>query len=560
VKFLLNTILVIICAGNLIACGGGGGEKTKVIEPVVEPPVEPPVVPKPAVDHSGLAPLLAESILPEEYLSGGAATVFVDNKDAFGSRPKMVTDNFKHDGFFTAGDHLFRTKHTDIGPLLNNPVCQNCHISDGRGQLPSSPEQPMLSMLFKLGDETGAADPIYGNQLQPFAVQSFDGGDITSGLPVHNGSINGDELYGEAYPYVEYESIAGAYPDGKSFELRAPIYKIRDLSFGPFSEKIRISPRLAPGVYGAGLLGAIPAENIIALVDENDANDDGISGRASMVTSAITGETVLGRFAYKAQNPTVLQQIAGAYQGDMGITTSVFTAEPCEEHQVSCHFVAEQEIKTDASTDVSDKELALVEFYSRVLGVPARRGYDQTNKVWSDDISKGRELFFAANCIGCHTPRHVTGEAVGSVLGELTLLSLEPDAQPIELLSAQTIFPYTDLLLHDMGGSCAVTRETVDQQSCTSGPECLYVQRCQGLADDLIQGDASGTEWKTPPLWGIGLVQTVNPNSTFLHDGRARTIEEAILWHEGEALASKNNFMQLTEIERQQLLAFVESL
>ena len=553
-KFLLNIILVGFCLGNLIACGGGS--TTKIVEPVIKPPVPP----QPVVDHSGLTPLTGDTILPEEYLTGGAATVFVDNKDAFGSRPRMITDNFKHDGFFTAGDHLFRTKHTDIGPLLNNPVCQNCHISDGRGQLPISPEHPMLSMLFKLGDETGAADPIYGNQLQPFAVQSFDGGDISAGLAVYDGSINGDELYGEAYPYVEYKTITGEYPDGNSFELRAPIYKIRDLSFGPFTEQIRFSPRLAPGVYGAGLLGAIPIKNLLALVDENDADGDGVSGRASMVTDVISGETVLGRFAYKAQNPTVLQQISAAYQGDMGITTSVFTAEPCEKNQESCHFVAEREIKTDASTDVSDKELALVEFYSRVLGVPARRGYDATNNVWHEDISKGRELFFAANCIGCHTPRHITGEAAGSVLGELTLLSLEPNAQPIELLSNQEIFPYTDLLLHDMGGSCSITRETADEQLCSDGAECLYVQRCQGLADDLIQGDASGTEWKTPALWGIGLVQTVNPNSTFLHDGRARTIEEAVLWHEGEALTSKNNFMKLSESERLQLLAFVESL
>jgi len=552
-QLIYKVIQVTVIIGSLSSCGGS----SKKAPPIV---IEPPIPPAPTLDHSGLTPMTADIILAQEYLAGGEATVFVDNENAFGTRPRMIKENFKQDGFFTAGDHLFRTKHTDIGPLLNNPVCQNCHISDGRGKLPSSPEQPMLTMLLKLADETGIADPIYGDQLQPFAVQSFDGGDINLGLAVYDGSLNGNELVGEATPYIQYEIISGVYPDGNTFELRSPIYRIKNLSFGDFTDNIRFSPRLAPGIFGVGLLEAIPQENIIALVDGDDHDNDGISGRASMVTDAINGEQTLGRFAYKAQNPSVLQQVAGAYQGDMGITTSVFNEEPCTEQQLSCDFIAEQEIKVAAATDVSDKELALVEFYNRVLGVPARRGYDENNEQWEDNITTGRKLFFESNCIGCHTPRHVTGEAAGSVLGELTLLSLEPNAQPIALLSEQTIFPYTDLLLHDMGGACAVTRETIDGQMCSGGAQCEYVQRCQGLADDLIQGNASGTEWKTPPLWGIGLVQTVNPQATFLHDGRARTIEEAILWHDGEASNSKNNFMQLSLTERQQLLSFVESL
>ena len=553
-KELINKVVIVMfIASSLGACGGS----SKSNEP---PIVVPPTPPVPVVDHSGLTPLSADIILIEEYLTGGDATVFVDNQDAFGTRPQMIKTNFKQDGFFTAGDHLFRTKHTDIGPLLNNPVCQNCHISDGRGELPSSQTQPMLTMLFKLADETGAADPIYGNQLQPFAVQSFDGGDINLGLAVYDGSLNGNELVGEATPYIEYEIISGTYPDGSTYQLRSPIYRIKDLSFGDFTNNIRFSPRLAPAIFGVGLLEAIPADNILALVDALDKDNDGISGRASMVTDALSGEEMLGRFAYKAQNPTVLQQVAGAYQGDLGITTSVFGDEPCSEQQLSCNFIAEQEIKTADKTDVSDKELALVEFYNRVLGVPARRGYDTNSELWQDDITAGRKLFFQANCVGCHTPRHVTGEAAGSVLGELTLLSLEPDAQPIALLSGQTIFPYTDLLLHDMGGSCVVTRELADGQLCTGGAQCEYVQRCEGLADDLIQGDAGGTEWKTPALWGIGLTKTVNPQATFLHDGRARTIEEAILWHDGEAENSRNSYMQLSQSERQQLLQFVESL
>ena len=550
---LINKIVVVILVTSFLGACGGSSKKA---EPVIVIPPTPIVL----LDHSGLTPLSEDIILIEEYLVGGDTTVFVTNKDAFGTRPEMIKRNFQQDGFFTAGDHLFRTKHNDTGPLLNNPVCQNCHISDGRGELPSSKTEPMLTMLFKLADQTGAKDPIYGDQLQPFAVQSFDGGDINLGLAVYDGSLNGNELVGEATPYIEYTTLSGQYPDGSSYQLRSPVYRIKDLSFGEFIEGIRFSPRLAPGVHGVGLLEAIPAENILALVDASDEDNDGIFGRASMVTDVITGETVLGRFTYKAQNPSVLQQVASAYQGDMGLTSSIFVDEPCSDQQLSCNFIAEQEIKTADNTDISNKELALVEFYNRLLGVPARRGFDTNSEEWGADIVQGRKLFFTSNCVGCHTPRHTTGIALGSVLGELTLLSLEPDAQPIEVLSEQTIFPYTDLLLHDMGGSCAVTRERVNGESCTGGAECEYVQRCDGLADDLIQGDASGTEWKTPPLWGIGLVQTVNPEATFLHDGRARTIEEAILWHEGEALNSKNAFMQLSQIERQQLLQFVESL
>ncbi len=551
-----KVVLGLVVSLSLIACGGGSSGGAKPTEPVVEPPK-----PAPVIDHSGLAPLTADEIDELEYLAGGDATLFVADEDAFSTRPQAIADNFQHDGFFTSGDHLFRTPHSDIGPLLNTGTCQGCHENDGRGVVPKTPSDAMLSMLVKLGDDTGAADPVYGDQIQPFAEQSFTSSDFASGLPVHNGSLNGTELYGEAFPFVEFQIIEGQYPDGTDYQLRKPIYKVRDLSFGPFKSDIHFSPRVAPQAFGVGLLAEIPSENILKLVDENDADGDGISGRASMVTEAVSGEQKLGRFAYKAQNPTVLQQTAGAYNGDIGISTSVFSGESCTEQQIACQMVAEQETKVGSDVDFSDRELALVEFYTRVLGVPARRGYDADNDIWQDDIKAGRQLFFNSNCIGCHTPRHVTGVAPGSVLGELTLTGLEENAEPIALLSEQTIFPYTDLLLHDMGGSCQVTRETIDQQSCNDdGEQCLYVQRCDGLADGLIQGDASGSEWKTPALWGLGLVQTVNAESTFLHDGRARTIEEAILWHGGEAQASKESFMALSQTERQQLLDFLGSL
>jgi CxxC motif-containing protein (DUF1111 family) len=548
---------VVVAFAFLTACGGGGGSDAQPTAPVVVSPTPDPV---PELDHSGLTPLEASVIDNAEYLSGGDATLFVTNEDAFSTRAEAITDDFTLDGNFTSGDHIFRTPHEGAGPLLNTSNCQGCHLNDGRGVLPKSINEPFTSMLVKIGDNFGAPDPIYGDQLQTFAEQSFSTSDFNSGWPSYNGSINGDVLVGEAYTYIEFEEISGSYPDGSSYSLRNPIYKTKDLSFGDFTADIRFSPRVAPQVFGVGLLEAIPEAYILALADDNDTDNDGISGRASMVTDAITNGSRLGRFAYKAQNPSVLQQVAGAYRGDIGITSSIFIEEPCTDAQVACITVAERESKVADQADISDLELAQVEFYNRVLGVPARRGFDSVNAQWDTDIAAGRQAFFETGCIGCHTPRHITEEAAGSVLGEISFSGLEENAAPIKMLSNQTIFPYTDLLLHDMGGSCEVTRETAGEQSCTSGEECMYVQRCEGLADGLTQGMASGTEWKTPALWGIGLVQTVNADATFLHDGRARTIEEAVLWHGGEAQNSLTAFKQLNSGQRSQVLAFIESL
>jgi CxxC motif-containing protein (DUF1111 family) len=552
----LQPFKVAVVLAFLTACGGGGSDK-KVSLPVV---VAPTPNPEPVLDHSGLTPLEATTIDNAEYLSGGNATLFISDEDAFSTRPDPVADDFTLDGNFTSGDHIFRTPHEDAGPLLNTSNCQGCHLNDGRGVLPNSIDQPFTSMLVKIGDSLGAPDPIYGSQLQTFAEQSFSTSDFTSGWPSYNGSINGDVLVGEAYTYIEFEEITGNYPDGTTYSLRNPIYKTKDLSFGDFTTDIRFSPRVAPQVFGVGLLEAIPEEYILALADNNDSNSDGISGRASMVTDLSRNETRLGRFTYKGQTPSVLQQGAAAYQGDMGITSSLFPDEPCSEAQTACLTVAEREKKVGDQYDISDLEMAQVEFYNRVLGVPARRGFDNINAQWDTNIAAGRQQFFEVDCIGCHTPRHITAQAPGSVLGEISFSGLQENAAPIEMLSNQTIFPYTDLLLHDMGGSCAVTRETADEQSCSTGEECMYVQRCEGLADGLTQGMASGTEWKTPALWGIGLVQTVNPAATFLHDGRARSIEEAVLWHGGEAQSSLTAFKQLSSEQRSQVLAFIESL
>ncbi|MBO1254269.1 c-type cytochrome [Alteromonas sp. 5E99-2] len=560
---MYKKLIVIACSSTLLfACGGGGSDDDSTATPVPTPDPVPsdPVPTDPVVDHSGLEPLDSSTPLAQEFLSGGDTSVFLANAQAFETRPDAIAADFSLDANFTSGDLLFRSSHTNIGPLLNSNSCQGCHLNDGRGVLPASNDDPFVSILMKLSDSNGNADPTYGSQLQTFAEQSFTTSDFQSGFPVFDGSVNGDALFGEAFPFIVFEEVTGTYPDGQTYSLRQPTYRVKTLSYGPFVDDIQFSPRIAPQVFGAGLLGAIPAENILSLVDESDEDNDGISGKASIVSDLFTGEDTLGRFGYKAQTTSVLQQTASAYLGDMGITTSVFPDENCTDAQIACLQRAQEETEVDDVTDFADLELAFVEFYNRVLGVPVRRGFDEANAVFDDNLVAGRELFFDANCTGCHTARHVTGEAAGSVLGELSLVGLSDGAEPIEILSNQVIYPYTDLLLHDMGGSCEVTRETLEGLACSAGEECQYVQRCDGLADGVAQGDAFGSEWKTPPLWGIGLVQTVNASSTFLHDGRARTIEEAILWHGGEAEQSKQRFMNFTADERADLLAFVESL
>jgi CxxC motif-containing protein (DUF1111 family) len=555
-EFILLGFLLL----TLNACGGGSsdGGSQSIDPPVTPTPPSPPA--QPTTDHSGLTPLSAEAPEPGESQSGGAATVQRDDEDAFSFRPDAVAQDFRLDANFTQGNFIFRSAHEDFGPLLNTSSCQGCHLNDGRGVLPNSPDDPFTSTLVKIGVTSGAPDPVYGDQIQTFSEQSFSTSDVTSGLPVFDGSLNGDELFGEAFTSIEFEAVNGTYADGTTYELRRPIYRFRDLSFGPFADDIQFSTRVSPQVFGSGLLEAIPQENIMNLVDEEDANGDGISGRPSIVEDFTTGETLLGRFSYKAQSASVLQQTIAAYRGDIGITSRFLPEENCTDAQIACQNAALRENQVGDDVDITDRELALVEFYTRTLAVPVRRGFDTNTNTFEENIVQGRRLFFESGCVGCHTPRHVTGELAGSTLGEVTITGLDPEAEPIEVLSNQTIYPYTDLLVHDMGGSCSITRETDAGLSCEAGSECLYVQRCEGLADDLIQGDVSGSEWKTPALWGLGLVQVVNANATFLHDGRARTIEEAVLWHGGEAQNARDQFTRLDSQDRQLLLAFLESL
>ncbi|MEM8983703.1 MAG: di-heme oxidoredictase family protein [Pseudomonadota bacterium] len=554
-KLLGRIVLTAAALAAVTACGGGGSGGAG---PVTQNPVPPPPTPTPPTN---VVPPLTSA----ERFSGGAAGTTVSNDQAFSQAPPAIQQNFVADGNFKSGNAIFRNDHDGQGPLLNAATCQGCHIRDGRGRVPPDTNTAFDSMFLRVSlgndaDNAAIPDPSYGTQLQTFGAISFEGGDPTVGLSRFGAGAT--EAIGEGFAFIEYEPVNGQYDDGATFELRRPIYKVRELSYGDFADGVLLSPRIGAQMIGLGLLGAVSDADILSREDPNDADADGISGRANRVLDPTTATERVGRFGYKATTASVLHQSISAYNGDIGVTSSINDQEPCAPNQASCFNAALLEPNQfPGDVDISDLELAFVEFYSRLLAVPDRRGFDSATNEWDSAIVAGRSLFFESGCGGCHTQSLTTGTAAGSVLGEINLNTLEPDAEPIGVLSDQTIYPYTDLLLHDMGGDCdPVVREGVNGSSCSAGDNCTWVLRCSGLADGRPDLLASGVEWRTAPLWGLGLVQTVNPNATFLHDGRARTIEEAVLWHGGEADASLTAFKGLSAAQRADVLAFLGSL
>jgi len=423
---------------------------------------------------------------PDESRSGGETTV----DDATGNAFALSARNMSFDRRqrFAIGNSFFNknwvtapastTSRDGLGPTFNARSCSTCHFKDGRGR-PPGPGEEFQGLLLRLGDAG-----VYGDQLQPHAIA---------------------DVPGEGTPRVTYALQPGAFVDGEPYSLRVPTYTIDAPAFGDLPDEFTISPRVAPVMIGMGLLAAIPEADILAAADPDDRDGDGISGRPNMVHDVASDTMVLGRLGWKANQPSVRQQVAGAFLGDMGITSSLFPGQNCPEGQPACRAAI-----AGGEPEVTDHILDDVVLYSGTLAVPARRGMDDPA------VLRGKEIFLAAHCDGCHTPQHVTG----------------PDAELPEV-AHQTIFPYTDLLLHDMG---------------------------DGLADDRPDFDATGNEWRTPPLWGLGLLHTVNGHQDLLHDGRARGPLEAVLWHGGEASAARDAVLALDRSDRDALVAFLNSL
>lgn len=448
-----------------------------------------------------------------ERMQAGAATSLKRiNADAF-SHPSANLD-FEGRQRFLLGNGLFRkdwvsapssTRASDgLGPLFNARACQSCHIKDGRGHAPAHPGDSAVSLLVRLsvppgaperemirdGRLSAAPDPVYGSQLQDFAV---------AGLPA------------EGRVRIDYEELPVVLRGGETVRLRKPKLSIENPGYGPLHPAVMLSARVAPPMIGLGLLEAIDAGDILAREDPEDADGDGISGRARWVRDE-TGEWRLGRFGWKGNAASVRQQTADAFSGDMGLSTPLHPDHwgDCTDRQADCRALPDGAQPELGEQEVPGELLDLVTFYSRNLAVPARRDVDDPQ------VLAGKKLFYEAGCAGCHTPKYVTRRDAAV-----------PD------LGFQLIWPYTDLLLHDMG---------------------------EGLADHRPEGTASGREWRTPALWGIGLAKTVNERAGFLHDGRARTLLEAVLWHGGEAEAARRKVVEMEKADRDNLIRFLESL
>lgn len=476
-----------------------------------------PVVPRTVEEAARIADALAapaDFTAPEpfEAKSAGAATVrATTTADAF-SQPS-ANIGFAGELDFKLGNALFRktwiaspasTLASDgLGPLYNARACQDCHLKDGRGRVPVPGERGVsLFLRISLPGGTGPAgiahylstipDPVYGSQLQDFASPG---------------------QAAEGRMQMTYTETFVTLADGTVVALRAPAYTVTDPAYGPLSPDLMISPRIAPQMIGLGLLEAIPAADILAREDAPDADGNGISGRANIVLSTEYGVPMLGRFGLKAGLPTIREQSAAAFAGDMGLSTPLHPNPwgDCTAAQTGCMAAIHgQEPGLRDGLEVDGPSLDLVTFYARNLGVPARRDVDDP------EVLRGKAVFHAAQCAACHVPNAVTNRLDGQ-----------------EAQSFQLIWPYTDLLLHDMGA---------------------------GLADNRPEARATGAEWRTPPLWGIGLTAQVSGQTEFLHDGRARNLLEAILWHGGEGQAARDAVVALPTAERDALIAFLESL
>jgi CxxC motif-containing protein (DUF1111 family) len=431
----------------------------------------------------------------EQFPGGSTTNTLLLGTNAF--KRAAANASAENEQAFYSGNSFFNsvwvrapsstTARDGLGPLFNARSCSGCHFADGRGRPPLAEDEEFGSMLLRIGTgERGlhgepAPDPNYGDQLQPHGID---------GVP------------GEGTPRLRTAIQSGSYADGTPYELLVPEYTIEDPAYGELSAELRISPRVAPIMIGLGLLEAIDEGRLRELADPDDQDGDGVSGRLNQVYSE--GEYRIGRFGWKAEQPSLRMQSAGAFLGDIGITSQPFPDGECTEIEAEC-----REANGGGAPEIDDLLLGRVETYSRLLAPPVRERWNDLRTV------EGRRLFSDSGCASCHTPRHVTGDA------------------ELAELSRQVIYPYTDLLLHDMG---------------------------EELSDARPAFDAEGNEWRTPPLWGIGRIPAVNGHDRLLHDGRARGVAEAVLWHGGEGEAAREAFRALSADKRAALVEFVESL
>ncbi len=405
------------------------------------------------------------------------------------------------------------TARDGLGPIYNARTCLSCHVKGGKGFIPADNKSPISSTLVRFSKAGNHSDtlkqagviphPVYGDQIQGQSI-SLAHQLRHSQKP---GSLEHD-VAPEAYVYINWSEETFNYPDQHQVQLRKPGIEFKNLGYGPIGADTLLSLRVAPTIHGMGLIGLIAEQDIMNLSDEHDKNNDGISGRTNQVWDVEKQATVLGRFGLKSNKPTLGMIVGGAFANDLGISNSLAPNQPCTALQPTCLRIPNG--NDEEGVELPDHLLKLVINFNRDLAPPLRRNSQDKN------VLVGRELFYSSGCNQCHNPRFETQRS-----------------DEAAHLSEQVIWPYSDFLLHDMGPNLA-----------------------DGRPDFL----ATGNEWRTAPLWGIGLLSQVNGSSVLLHDGRARTVEEAILWHGGEAELAKTRFINLKKSDRMNLIKFVNSL
>ena len=456
----------------------------------------------PLLFAAGLFAAPADDLAGEK--TGGETTVFATGRNAFSFPAANLSDEERTR--FVIGNSFFKrnwvqapasTKARDgLGPHFIARSCGGCHVNDGRGTPPDAGDQP-VSLLLRLsvpgfGAHGGVnPEPTYGDQFDNFAVQG---------------------VKPEGKAVIAYRAVPGRFADGTAFTLQQPEYSFRDLGYGPMARDVMVSPRVAPQLIGVGLIEAIPEAEILRNASEQAAAQGAIKGVPNRVWDVFAQKPMIGRYGWKANVASIAHQTAGAFQGDIGITSSVFPDEACTPAQPDC--LAAPRGSEGKAPEIDDKTLGDVVFYQATLAPPARRAPNDPQ------VMRGQKLFAEAQCAVCHRPGYVT--------------KASPFPQfSSQKLNGQRIWPYTDLLLHDMG---------------------------EALADGRPDGLANGRQWKTPPLWGIGQIPDVNGHTRLLHDGRARGVLEAVLWHGGEAAPSRDRVLKMNAQERAALVKFVESL
>ncbi|ABM37865.1 di-heme oxidoreductase family protein [Polaromonas naphthalenivorans] len=447
---------------------------------------------------------------PDDEKPGGDTTVFASGRNAFSFPAANLSDEERTR--FVIGNSFFKrnwveapastTARDGLGPHFIARSCGGCHVTDGRGQPPQIRnrlgQDPAVGLLMRLS-VPGNANPKAGVVPEPVYGDQFN-----------NAAVQGVKPEGEVV--IRYTPVSGRFADGTRYTLQQPVYSFSHLGYGPMHPGVMIGPRIAPQIIGVGLLEAIPETEILGNAARQAATPGPIKGQPNRVWDAFAGREMLGRFGWKANVASVAHQTAGAFRGDVGITSSKAPDESCTPTQTDC--LKSPRGAHGEGPEIDDKTLGDVVFYQATLAPPARRNAHDAQTV------HGQRLFAQAQCAACHRPDYVT---TAGPFPQLTS----------KALNGQRIWPYTDLLLHDMG---------------------------EGLADGRPDFQASGRQWKTPPLWGIGLIRDVNSHDRLLHDGRARGALEAILWHGGEAEASRQQVLKMNKAEREALVKFVESL